>query len=204
MGAPNPFEKQTMTVSAAAAYEDSAIPVAALAFQSRAPSRCTGTFRRGPRRRRPRGAGAGRSPRFPSSACSPSRPARPRRRPSGRRPARLRRPPREDGRGLRPSDGTCGAGVGSPPLLPCEPCGCRDEGGWRRRAWPWMAAPISLPMEPVGTKSARSLPRRAAVSSSRRLTEGSSRVDVVPDLGVRHGAAHAGVGRVTVSLRRST
>ena len=44
-GQPSPFEKLTITVSAHAANSASVVPLAALAFQSRAPSRCTGSER---------------------------------------------------------------------------------------------------------------------------------------------------------------
>ena len=42
-GAPSPFEKDTITVSAQAANRATATPVAASTFQRRAPSRCSGT-----------------------------------------------------------------------------------------------------------------------------------------------------------------
>ena len=44
-GHPSPFEKLTITVSAHAANSASVVPLAALAFHNRAPSRCIGTPR---------------------------------------------------------------------------------------------------------------------------------------------------------------
>ena len=50
----------------------------------------------------------------------------------------------------------------------------------------------ALPIVPLGTKSAASLPTFSAASASRRLIERVLAVDVVADLGTIHRLAHGG------------
>ena len=61
-----------------------------------------------------------------------------------------------------------------------------------------------LPIVPDGTKSAASLPTRSANASCETVDGRVLAVAVVADLGLGHRGPHRGVGRVTVSLRRST
>src|SRR5580692_8219700 len=63
---------------------------------------------------------------------------------------------------------------------------------------------IRLPMHPVGTNRAASLPNICAARASRRLTVGSSPYTSSPTSASAMARRIAGVGRVTVSLRRST
>src|SRR5581483_7780849 len=63
---------------------------------------------------------------------------------------------------------------------------------------------MRLPMVPEATKSAASFPHRSADISSKRLTVGSSRYTSSPTSASAMARRMAGVGRVTVSLRRST
>src|SRR5262249_28772705 len=56
---------------------------------------------------------------------------------------------------------------------------------------------------PDGTNSAASLPSRSATRSCRRLTVGSSCITSSPTSAAAMAARMPGVGRVTVSLRRS-
>ena len=63
--------------------------------------------------------------------------------------------------------------------------------------------PSWLAIEPVGVNSAASWPSSRGDPLLQREHRRVLAVDVVPDLGVGHRRAHAGVGRVTVSLRRS-
>jgi hypothetical protein len=72
---------------------------------------------------------------------------------------------------------------------------------------PWgtrSCRPIWLAMEPVGVKTAASLPKSAAASASRALTDGSSPYTSSPTSALVMAASMAGVGLVTVSERRST
>ena len=59
-------------------------------------------------------------------------------------------------------------------------------------------------MLPVGTNSAASLPKISAASCSNRLTVGSSLYTSSPTSASAMARRISGVGRVTVSLRRST
>src|ERR1700736_2683548 len=59
-------------------------------------------------------------------------------------------------------------------------------------------------MQPVGTKSAASLSKISAARASRRLTVGSSPYPSSPTSASAMARRISGVGRVTVSLRRST
>ena len=59
-------------------------------------------------------------------------------------------------------------------------------------------------MQPVGTNSAASLPKISRGAFLQAVDGGIFAVNVVADFRCGHGAAHFGVGRVTVSLRRST
>src|SRR5437879_6924076 len=61
-----------------------------------------------------------------------------------------------------------------------------------------------LPMVPVGTNSAAGLPAISAARSSKRLTVGSSRYTSSPTSASAMARRMDGVGRVTVSLRKST
>src|SRR5262249_9049801 len=67
----------------------------------------------------------------------------------------------------------------------------------------WTLMPIWLDIVPDGTNRAASLPSSAATRSSKRLTVGSSRATSSPTSAACMAARMAGVGRVTVSLRRS-
>src|SRR5256885_10819154 len=60
-----------------------------------------------------------------------------------------------------------------------------------------------LPMVPVGTNRAAGLPMISAARSSRRFTVGSSRYTSSPTSASNMACRIAGVGLVTVSLRRS-
>src|SRR5579884_1512157 len=70
-----------------------------------------------------------------------------------------------------------------------------------RRVWASTAARLAI--VPVGTNSAASFPRRAAAASSSRWTVGSSPITSSPRGAAAIAAYIAGVGNVTVSLRRS-
>src|ERR1700730_17704843 len=63
---------------------------------------------------------------------------------------------------------------------------------------------MRLPMHPVGTKIAASLPKSFAASRSNRFTVGSSAYTSSPPSASAMARRISGVGRVTVSLRRST
>src|SRR5438034_331651 len=67
----------------------------------------------------------------------------------------------------------------------------------------WVLTAVWFDIVPEGTNSAASLPSRAATRSSRRLTVGSSWKTSSPTSAACMAARMAGVGRVTVSLRRS-
>ena len=70
-------------------------------------------------------------------------------------------------------------------------------------AWQWTRTPSWLPIVPEGTKSAASLPSMPAMRSSSWRTVGSSPKTSSPTSAAAMAARIAGVGRVTVSLRRS-
>src|SRR5437899_12431585 len=63
---------------------------------------------------------------------------------------------------------------------------------------------MRLPMQPEGTKSAASLPKISAARRSSLLTVGSSRYTSSPTSASAMARRMDGVGRVTVSLRKST
>src|SRR5712692_7717739 len=63
---------------------------------------------------------------------------------------------------------------------------------------------IRFPMQPVGTNSAASFPKISAARSSNRLTVGSSPYTSSPTSASAIARRISAVGRVTVSLRRST
>src|SRR5262249_247338 len=63
---------------------------------------------------------------------------------------------------------------------------------------------MRFPMQPLGTKIAASLPKIFAARFSRRFTLGSSRYTSSPTSASAIARRMAAVGRVTVSLRRST
>src|SRR5687768_1952224 len=67
----------------------------------------------------------------------------------------------------------------------------------------WSLTAIWLPIEPVGTKSAASFSKSSAARSCRRLTVGSSPYTSSPTSASAIARRMAGVGLVTVSLRRS-
>src|SRR5260221_9306729 len=76
-----------------------------------------------------------------------------------------------------------------------------------RTSWPGrvrMRMAISFAITPVGTHKAASKPRRAATTSCRRATVGSSPYTSSPTSASAMARRMAGVGRVTVSERRST
>src|SRR3989304_5509959 len=68
----------------------------------------------------------------------------------------------------------------------------------------WASTETRLPWVPELTKSAPSLPARRAASSSSRLTVGSSSHTSSPTSARAMASRIAGVGRVSVSERRST
>ncbi len=67
----------------------------------------------------------------------------------------------------------------------------------------WRRIAIWLPWQPLGTKSDASLPRRRAASASSVRTVGSSPNTSSPTTASAIALLMAGVGRVTVSLRKS-
>src|SRR5689334_16165021 len=69
--------------------------------------------------------------------------------------------------------------------------------------WVWALMPIWFDMVPDGTNKAASLPRTAATRSSSRRAVGSSLKTSSPTSAAAMAARMAGVGRVTVSLRKS-
>src|SRR3954471_14257567 len=69
--------------------------------------------------------------------------------------------------------------------------------------WVWTLTAIWFDIVPDGTNRAASLPSRAATVSSSLLTVGSSPKTSSPTGASLMAARMAGVGRVTVSLRRS-
>src|ERR1035437_6018603 len=68
----------------------------------------------------------------------------------------------------------------------------------------WAASEARLPMVPLGTNTAASLPRRAAISSSSRRTVGSSPHTSSPTSASAMTRRISASGVVKVSLRRST
>src|SRR5213082_2800527 len=74
-------------------------------------------------------------------------------------------------------------------------------------SWPacvWATSETRLPMVPEATKTAPSLPRREAAIASSRWTVGSSPHTSSPTSARAIASRIAGVGRVSVSERRST
>ena len=69
---------------------------------------------------------------------------------------------------------------------------------------PAIARPVWFAMIPLGKSTAASFPSRAATRSSSAFTVGSSPSASSPTSAVAIAARISGVGRVTVSLRRST
>src|SRR5262245_59253488 len=67
----------------------------------------------------------------------------------------------------------------------------------------WTLTQIWLDMVPDGTNRAASFPSKAATRSWRRRTVGSSPKTSSPNSAARIASYMPGVGRVTVSLRRS-
>src|SRR5919201_4302284 len=77
----------------------------------------------------------------------------------------------------------------------------------RTTSWPacvWATTETRLPMVPEATKTAASLPRRAAAIASRRWTVGSSPQTSSPTSARAMASRISGVGSVSVSERRST
>ena len=68
----------------------------------------------------------------------------------------------------------------------------------------WLMIATRLLCVPLATNSAASLPSSAAIFSCSALTVGSSPKTSSPTSAAAIAARIAGVGRVTVSLRRST
>ena len=67
----------------------------------------------------------------------------------------------------------------------------------------WSRTPIRFDIVPEGTKRAASLPNSAATRSWSSITVGSSPHTSSPTAAAAMAARIAGVGRVTVSLRKS-
>ena len=193
-GAPSPFDTQARDRGGRGRpLGDGACPEATAAFQSRAPSRCTGRPDGGHRRAGARAARPGRptSPWVSSTnTAAGGGPAHPgvgdpaghlggveravgvvEGDQLGRRVARPRPPPP-----ARP-----GAG---------RPAAQRHRAGRARGP----AARSGWPSCPDGTKSAASLPTRSANAASRRATVGSSPKPSSPTSAVGHRLAHLGRG----------
>ena len=95
-----------------------------------------------------------------------------------------------------------------PVNAPCAPSSaramCADDS--QRTSWPTPTrerTASTLAIDPVGVKSAASLPKRPATFSSRARTVGSSPYTSSPTSAEAIAARMASVGLVTVSLRRS-
>ena len=69
--------------------------------------------------------------------------------------------------------------------------------------WVWARMAAWLAIVPLGKKQAASLPNSAATRSCRRFTVGSSPRTSSPSSAARIASHMEGVGRVTVSERRS-
>ena len=69
--------------------------------------------------------------------------------------------------------------------------------------WQWARTATWLDIVPDGTNSPASMPNRSAVRRSSSLTVGSSPKTSSPTAAAVMAASMPGVGRVTVSLRRS-
>src|SRR5919198_6554097 len=77
----------------------------------------------------------------------------------------------------------------------------------RTTSWParvWLRTETRLPIVPDATKRPAALPMRRAASASRRLTVGSSSQTSSPTSARAIASRISGVGRVSVSERRST
>jgi hypothetical protein len=69
--------------------------------------------------------------------------------------------------------------------------------------WQWVRVAVRLPIVPLATNSAASLPSRSAASASSALTVGSSPYTSSPTSARAIASRISGVGQLTVSLRRS-
>ena len=157
------------------------------------------------RRERAQRGRAARSRRRRGCACSRCRSARGARRDRPRRSG-SRRPARP-----RAARRACPAprARGSRCWPRCRParrgrCATRSRAAPRRRARSARSRASWLPIVPLGTKSAASLPASAAQRRSSSITVGSSPNTSSPTTASAMARRMAGVGRVTVSLRRST
>jgi len=202
-GAPSPFEKDTITESAQAAKASRGVPVAALAFQSRAPSRCTGHPRVCASRASACSSGSGvTTPPAPlwvfsrhtsdvSGACT-----------DGWRMAASRSAARIAPAAGCTSRGWSPASTAAPAISQCTMCASASTSS-SLPGTPCTQSAAWLAIVPVGKKSAASVPSRSATAASSRRVVGSPSSTSSPTSAAAMACRMAGVGRVTVSLRRS-